>query len=192
VSNYGAPIRSVEVFIVDTHGAAARALGAHRPTAESTHVLCRHADECASDFQTRVIGRMERIGRCRRIRSLWYVVGAEGTERPCALPLLSTLMSMLDSGASLTVVGPGTHQGAVFEWLDSLIPAHRSRVTVRAQLYAHSQGAGVVHTTGPLHGHGPMRRAAPRSTVSLAVPSFDADRALVDSARAVVQEASGA
>ena len=142
---------------------------------------------------------MERIGKCRRIRSLWYVVGSEETERPCALPLLSTLLSMLDSGASLTVVGPGTHQDAVFEWLDSLIPLHRSRVTVRAQLYSqpHTTGAAQTTATAGGHAHGPMRRAVPRSAVSLAavslaVPSFDADRALVDSARAVVQEATGA
>lgn len=174
MSKLPAPTRSVEVFIVDAPGAAAEALRAHRPTAESTHVLCRHADESAGDFQKRVLDRTERIRACRRIRALWYVAGTDSVKRhgepasecvaaSTTLPLLETLVPMLETGASLTVVGPGTHQGAVFAWLDSLLPQHRSRVSVRAQLYPHHSPLA----TGPQ-----PRRAPPRSSpMSVAAPS---------------------
>jgi hypothetical protein len=192
VSKLPAPTRSVEVFIVDAPRAAAQALGAHRPTAESTHVLCRHADESVCDFQKRVLDRTERISACRRIRAVWYVVGsesvgAESIERHAdpasecveplrALPMLQTLVPMLETGASLTVIGPGTHQGAVFEWLDSLTPKSRSRVTVRPQL--DSNHAPTVAGAQP-------RRAPLRSSpVSVAAPlrTHEAEMPLAESA----------
>lgn len=120
---------------MDTPRAANVALGVARADAESTHVLCRHPDESTTDFTKRVQRRIERIQRTRRVRSLWYVVGPEAVRVRCSLPLLQSLLPLLESGASLTVVGPGSHQGAVFEWIDSLIQ-HRENVTVRAQLYA--------------------------------------------------------
>lgn len=154
VSNFGAPSRSVEVFIVDTQSAAARALAGHRPTAESTHVLCRHADESAADFAKRVLERARRLQKSRNIRTIWYVVGPESTERASSLPLLESLLTTLDSGAGVTVVGPGSHQDVVFGWLDMLVPRHRHRVTLRAQLYPQlASGA-----TAP----SPPPRSAPR------------------------------
>ena len=189
MSKLRAPNRSVEVFIVDAPGAAAQALGAHRPTAESTHVLCRHADESTSEFQKRVLDRTERIRACRRIRALWYVAGSESvessleigfesTDRPGALPLLATLLPMLETGASLTVIGPGTHQGAVFAWLDSLIPQHRSRVTVRAQLYPHDAAtAGGAQPRRIPERSSPVAIAAP-----LRAPSYETEMALAESA----------
>jgi hypothetical protein len=127
--------RSVEVFVVDTPRAANVALGVARADAESTHVLCRHQDESTPDFTRRVLRRIDRIQRSRRVRSLWYVVGSEAARRRCPLPLLQSLLPLLESGSSLTVVGPGSHQSAVFEWIDSIMH-RRTNVTVRAQLYA--------------------------------------------------------
>jgi hypothetical protein len=127
--------RSVEVFVVDTPRAANVALGAARADAESTHVLCRHVDESTPDFTRRVLRRIDRIQRSRRVRSLWYVVGSEAARARRPLPLLQSLLPLLEGGSSLTVVGPGSHQSAVFEWIDSLLH-RRSNVTVRAQLYA--------------------------------------------------------
>jgi len=191
VSKLRAPSRSVEVFIVDARGVAAHALGSHRPDAEATHVLCRHADESTTAFQQRVLERTERIRACRRIRGLWYVVGGEmlndGSSRASGnggsapgktpvLPLLDALVGMLESGASLTVVGPGTHQGAVFAWLDALVPQHRSRVNVRAQLYPHT-GAAI-----PALATGQLRRGSPRtSPPSVRIRALDPEGALADS-----------
>ena len=180
--------RSVEVFIVDAPGVAAQALGAHRPTAESTHVLCRHADESAWDFEKRVLDRTERIRACWRIRALWYVVGSEHVgnptnsaseclELPRALPILETLVPMLETGASLTVIGPGTHQGAVFAWLDSLIPQHRSRVTVRAQLYPHH-----VPTAAGAQRRAPLRSSPVSSAAPLRSSNYEAELPLAESA----------
>jgi len=132
--------RSVEVFVVDTPRAANVALGAARADAESTHVLCRHVDESTPDFARRVLRRIDRIQRSRRVRSLWYVVGSEAARARRPLPLLQSLLPLLESGSSLTVVGPGSHQAAVFEWIDSIL-RRRSNVTVRAQLYADSAEA---------------------------------------------------
>jgi hypothetical protein len=127
--------RSVEVFVVDTPRAANVALGVARADAESTHVLCRHADESTPDFTRRVMRRIDRIQRSRRVRSLWYVVGPEALRGRSPLPLLQSLLPLLEGGSSLTVVGPGSHQSAVFEWIDSIMH-RRANVTVRAQLYS--------------------------------------------------------
>src|SRR3954463_2365729 len=43
-----------EVFIVDSCPAAAIALGAHRPSEESTYVLCRSENERHAEFAARV------------------------------------------------------------------------------------------------------------------------------------------
>jgi hypothetical protein len=148
-------------------------------------VLCRHADESAADFQTRVVDRIERIRTCRRIRALWYVAGSESVPNAaaagvsksgrCALPLLDTLLPMLETGASLTVVGPGTHQGEVFAWLDSLIPQQRSRVTVRAQLYPlHAVAAPQPRRAPP--------RSSPVSVVAARSHDSEAEEALAESA----------
>jgi hypothetical protein len=48
---------------------------------------------------------------------------------------------MLKSGSSLTVVGPGSHQSAVFEWIDTLLHRHRAEVAVAARLYPHAAGS---------------------------------------------------
>lgn len=133
--------RSVEVFIVDSPRAAAAALGARCPGAESTHVLCRHEDEATCDFSTRVLRRMARIQKSHGIRALWYVVGSDGSEAWRSLPLLSALLEMLSSGSSLTVVGPGTHQTAVFDWLDSLLHRRNQEVTLGVKLYPHAGNA---------------------------------------------------
>jgi len=123
--------------VVDTPRAANVALGVARADAESTHVLCRHQDESTPDFTRRVLRRIERIQRSRRVRSLWYVVGSEAARGRCSAPLLQSLLPLLEGGSSLTVVGPGSHQSAVFAWIDSIIH-RRANVTVRAQLYADS------------------------------------------------------
>ena len=138
VFQLGPSNRSVEVFIVDSPRAAAAALGARCPGAESTHVLCRHEDEATSEFSTRVLRRMGRIQKSHGIRALWYVVGSDGTEAWRSLPLLSSLLEMLSSGSSLTVVGPGTHQATVFDCLDSLINRRNPDVTVGVKLYPHA------------------------------------------------------
>jgi hypothetical protein len=136
--------RSAEVFIVDTPSVAGHALGAPRTDAESTHVLCRHADESAPDFTRRVVRRLERIQRSRRLRSLWYVVGAEAERGPGSALLLETLRPWLESGTCLTVVGPGSSQRALFDWIDTIIDAALGDVSVCAQLYADG-GEAVVH-----------------------------------------------
>jgi hypothetical protein len=83
-----------------------------------------------------MLRRMARIQKSHGIRALWYVVGTDGSEDWRSLPLLSCLLEMLSSGSSLTVVGPGTHQATVFDWLDSLLHRRNPEVTVGVQLYA--------------------------------------------------------
>jgi hypothetical protein len=159
VSQPGAGHRSVEVFIVDTCEAAA-ALEVHRPTAESTHILCRHVDEPALEFTARVLRRTDRIQKNRTIRALWYLLGADTIEALGSMPLLQSLFGMLTSGSSLTVVGPGSHQDTVLEWLDSLVRRRRAGVTVQARLYTGAGQAG----TGRNCGRGGLLRAVPRDS----------------------------
>jgi hypothetical protein len=138
--------RLVEVFIVDTPSAAGVALGAVRTDAESTHVLCRHGDESTPDFMRRVLRRLERIQRTRRVRSLWYVVGSLAVRTPGVARLLKALVPLLESGACLTVVGPCSAQGTIFEWIDSLMDSTLGDVSVRAQLYADEAEAAVLRS----------------------------------------------
>jgi hypothetical protein len=138
--------RSVEVFIVDHPSAAGVALGAPRTEAESTHVLCRHADESTPDFARRVLRRLERIQRGRRVRSLCHVLGSEGALARNPVPLLRALVPSLERGATLTVVGPSSSQRRVFEWIDALMEATRGEIEVRAQLYADGDEAAVLRS----------------------------------------------
>jgi hypothetical protein len=164
--------RSVEVFVVDTPRAANVALGAARADAESTHVLCRHVDESTPDFTRRVLRRIDRIQRSRRVRSLWYVVGSEAARARRPLPLLQSLLPLLESGSSLTVVGPGSHQAAVFEWIDSIL-RRRSNVTVRAQLYADSAEAAPREATlARVHSAQAAAPASQRSTPAMPLEPF--------------------
>jgi hypothetical protein len=128
--------RSVDVVVVDTPRAAGVALATPRTDAESTHVLCRHADETPSEFGARVQRRLERIRLTRCVRSLWYVVGSDVTTSADALPLLGTLLPLLDAEATLTVVGPGSRQGVLFAGIDSVLQGRPDNLTVRAELYA--------------------------------------------------------
>jgi len=126
--------RSVDVYVVDTPSVAGVALGAPRTDAESTHVLCRHGDEATPDFVHRVLRRIARIQRNWHIGSLCYVVGPEAV-RDGSAPPLHALMQGLPSGTSLTVVGPGSAQGVVFSWIESILQRLHGGVTVKARLY---------------------------------------------------------
>jgi hypothetical protein len=132
--------RAVDVFVVDTPRAVGTALGVPSADAESTHVLCRHTDETTPDFSTRVLKRIQRIQQNQRVRALCYVVGAEsGMTRPGHV--LSALLPVLDEGSSLTVVGPRSHQSAVFACIDSAMQRGRDDLTLRAELYAEPEQA---------------------------------------------------
>jgi hypothetical protein len=126
--------RKVDVFVVDAPRVACVALRAARADAESTHVLCRHLDETSSSFMHRVQRRILRISGTCCIRSLCYVVGPEAACGRSAVPLLEQLMPLLGAGASLTVAGPGSHRGIVFEWIKTL-QRRSTHVAVRARLY---------------------------------------------------------
>jgi hypothetical protein len=127
--------RSVDVYVVATPSVAGVALGVPRTDAESTHVLCRHRDEATPDFMSRVLRRIARIRRNWRIGSLCYVVGPE-VARDGSVPPLHSLMQEMESGTSLTVVGPGSSQGVLFSWIESILQRRHSGVTVKARLYA--------------------------------------------------------
>lgn len=133
--------RSVDVVVVDTPRAAGVALGTPRTDAESTHVLCRHADETPREFGARVRRRLERIRLTRCVRSLWYVVGTDVTTGGSALPLLGTLLPLLDTEATLTVVGPGSQQSLLFEGIESVLQRRPDDLTVRAELYSDTERA---------------------------------------------------
>jgi hypothetical protein len=139
--------RSVDVVVVDTARAAGVALGAPRTDAESTHVLCRHLDETTPDFMRRVLRRIERIQRTRRVRSLWYVGGAEAVSGRSPVPILQSLVDRLEDGGCLIVLGPRSCQSTVLEWVDSVVEQRAANVTVRAQLYsdATSDAIGASH-----------------------------------------------
>jgi hypothetical protein len=123
--------RSVEVFVVDSSMAAAAALQAHRPSAEATHLLCRHASEPSSEFSARVLRRITRICKSSSIGSLWYVVGPETLESHGSSLLLDGLLALLKPGTDLQLVSPVGHEGALFNWLGPLGQPHQLGVELR-------------------------------------------------------------
>ena len=142
------------------------ALGVHRPTAESTHILCRHVDEPPLEFTTRVLRRTDRIQKSRHIRSLWYLLGSDTIATLGSMPLLQSLFGMLTSGSSLTVVGPGSHQDTVLGWLDSLLHRRRAGVSVQARLYSGARRGEPGHNFGRAQAdtRAGLRRALPRDS----------------------------
>src|SRR4051812_35693267 len=95
-----------EVFIVDSPSAAALALGAHRPSEESTYVLCRADNEKTTDFAVRVLKRARQIRIHQCIESLWYVIGARTFDASSSARLLQELLPMLERGSRITLATP--------------------------------------------------------------------------------------
>jgi hypothetical protein len=163
-SPLGSNCPTVDVFVVDTARPSGFSFRSHRATAESTHVLCRLQHESSGQFFDRVLRRIQRITQSGKVGALWYIVGNDiesndgmrndgmrndrmrndGLGERCSMPLLHSLLGLLESGSTLTVVGPGTHQRAVFEWLEALLGRNRKEVTVRARLYPHVEHPGTV------------------------------------------------
>jgi hypothetical protein len=125
-----------ELFIVDGSPAAALAVGAHRPSQESTYVLSRAAHERSSEFKERVLKRAARIQARECIGSLWYIVGSPSPERGGTLQLLEELLPLLDGGTSVTLAAPRRHGPLVLGWIDELLGKGGADVSVSVRFYA--------------------------------------------------------
>lgn len=124
-----------EVFIVDSSPAAAIALGAHRPSEESTYVLCRAASERNTDFAARVLKRARQIRLHQCIESLWYVVGARTFEASTSARLLEELLPLLERGSRITLATPRSIGGVVLGWVDSLLGQRGDDVNMGVRFY---------------------------------------------------------
>jgi hypothetical protein len=124
-----------ELFIVDGSPAAALALGAYRPSQESTYVLSRAAHERGLDFKQRVLRRVARIRARECIGSLWFVVGSPPRDTASSTQLLEELLALLDSGASVTLAAPRRHGHVLFAWMDELLAKGAERVSMGVRFY---------------------------------------------------------
>jgi hypothetical protein len=124
-----------EVFVVDSSPAVALALGAHRPSEESTYVLCRAASERGPDFSRRVLKRVQQIQAHRCIGSLWYVVGSKSFEPTGSVGLLEELLPLLERGARVTLATPRSFGSVVFGWVDTLLGRTRDDVNMGVRFY---------------------------------------------------------
>jgi hypothetical protein len=124
-----------EVFIVDSSPAAAIALGAHRPSEESTYVLCRAASERNADFAARVLKRVRQIRSHQCVESLWYVIGARTFDASSSTRLLEELLPLLERGARITLATPRSIGGVVFGWMDSLLGQRSDDVNMGVRFY---------------------------------------------------------
>ena len=137
------------MFIVDSSPAAAIALGAHRPSGESTYVLCRAASEHTADFAARVLKRARQIRLHQSIESLWYVIGARTFDPSSSSRLLEELLPMLERGSRITLATPRSIGGAVFGWVDSLIGQRGDDLNMGVRFYPDSSDlrrGTVLHT----------------------------------------------
>lgn len=127
---------ATEVFIVDGSPAAALAVGAHRPSQESTYVLSRAVNEQSEEFRERVLRRAARIQARQDIGSLWYVVGSPGVDGASSVQLLKELLPLLSSGSRVTLATPRRHGRVVFSWLDELLGHGGADVGLGVQFYS--------------------------------------------------------
>jgi hypothetical protein len=123
------------VFVVDSSPAAALALGAHRPSEESTYVLCRAAGERGPDFTRRVLKRVRQIQVHKSIGSLWYVVGPKSFEPSSSARLLEELLPLLEPDARVTLATPRSFGSMVFGWVDALIGRMGDSVNMGVRFY---------------------------------------------------------
>lgn len=123
------------MFIVDSSPAAAIALGAHRPSEESTYVLCRAASERNADFAARVLKRARQIRLHQCIESLWYVIGARTFDASSSVGLLEDLLPLLERGSRITLATPRSIGGAVLGWVDSLLGQRGDDVNMGIRFY---------------------------------------------------------
>lgn len=124
-----------EIFVVDSSPAAALALGAHRPSEESTYVLCRAAVEQAPEFTQRVLKRARQIQAQRSIDSLWYVIGSRPIEPSGSIRLLEELMPLLERGSRITLATPRSLGNVAFGWVDALLRQRSADINVGVRLY---------------------------------------------------------
>jgi hypothetical protein len=109
-----------EIVIVDSSPAAALALGAHRPSEDSTYVLCRAAGEASAEFSRRVLRRARSIQKASSIGSLWYVIDGKHLGH-AGVQLLEELLPLLENGSRLTLASPRSCSGLLFSWVDALL-----------------------------------------------------------------------
>ncbi|MEO8184691.1 MAG: hypothetical protein ABI895_38270 [Deltaproteobacteria bacterium] len=124
-----------EVFVVDSSPAVALALGAHRPSEESTYVLCRAAVEQAPEFNQRVLKRARQIQTQRSIDSLWYVVGSRPIETSASMRLLEELLPLLERGSRITLATPRSLGNVVFGWVDALLGQRGADINMGVRFY---------------------------------------------------------
>ena len=124
-----------EVFVVDSSPAAALALAAHRPSEESTYVLCRAAIERGPEFSQRVLKRARQIRVRRSIDSLWYVLGSQLLEPSGSIRLLEALLPLLERGSRITLATPRSCGSLVFGWVDSLLGQRGDDVNMGIRFY---------------------------------------------------------
>jgi hypothetical protein len=124
-----------EVFVVDSSPAAALALGTHRPSEESTYVLCRAALERGPDFAQRVLKRTRQIQLKWSIDSLWYVLGSKSIEPAGSIRLLEELLPLLERGSRITLATPRSFGTVVFSWVDALIGQRGDDVNMGVRFY---------------------------------------------------------
>jgi hypothetical protein len=147
-------------------------LGTPRADAESTHVLCRHLDEKDPDFMRRVQRRIERIARAHRIHSLCYVAGTQAARSRSTMPLLGSLLTLLEAGSSLTLVGPSSDEPSVCEWMDTLAARCTRDVALRAELYTRGAERAVLARCSRAASRQPLSPSAapPRAGLQTAAP----------------------
>jgi hypothetical protein len=157
---------ATELFIVDGSPAAALAVGAHRPSQESTYVLSRAANEHGAEFKRRVLKRAARIRAREQIGSLWYVVGSSSLEPGSSVQLLEELLPLLGDGSRVTLATPRRHGSEVFGWIDELLSKSGSDVSMGVHFYADSSpgDSAPVHSAPASAAPAKLRRSLPSSS----------------------------
>ena len=146
-----------ELFVVDSSPAAALALGAHRPSKESTYVLCRAPVERGPEFSERVLKRARQIQARRSIDSLWYVIGSKPIEPVASIELLEELLPLLERGSSITFATPRSLDSVAFGWVDSLLGSWGHDLNMGVRFYPDTSD---LRRKGAWRAHGDQRQCA--------------------------------
>lgn len=128
---------AAELVIIETPSAATAALGVRRPSGEVNHVLTNCGDEGAQAFARRVLRRVRTVRRSgKHISGLSYAVE---TKRQHAQPntrqrLISTLIGVLEPGATFTLIAFQASPADLMDWMDALRPLAKVGVSLNVVL----------------------------------------------------------
>jgi hypothetical protein len=129
------PTKSIEILLLESPEAFARALLARPPLAEQNHIIARDRDESLRRFALRALARLRRMLRTPgQIATISYLFGGAEPGNRVRSRLLRALVTALAHRGALRVVGPRDSTAVMFGYFDALSPRLPTGSRIEAQI----------------------------------------------------------